>query len=372
MNNFRANQRGMALVLSCLVITLVTAYGSAMMVQSLTEHRAVTRYSDLALAFQLAESGADQAIVNLQDGNEDDIVSTELYDGNYSAEIEDLGGGLYEITSHGTVGQTQRNIEVVVSLGGESVFQYGLFGEDSITLKKEAHTDSYNSAEGDYDEDTANENGNVATNNTADDSITIAKDSVIKGQVLAGPDMETPEDAVSLSEPVTITANPDIASASEGLELPAIDTSGLECEESFTLPANDTYTFTEAHGPYCFESLEADTGSVVAVSGNVTVYAGAVNFNKNFEVNTEGDPTQLILKVYGTSDVVVNKEGTFVGAIYAPGLKVHFKKAATIYGAVTAEDIEVDKDLTLHYDEDLINYGPTINEEATVESWREL
>ena len=70
---------------------------------------------------------------------------------------------------------------MVVSMGGESPFQYGLFGEDSVKLKKDSTTDSYNSSDGDYDEDTAGDNGNVTTNNTEDDSITVAKNTVFLG-----------------------------------------------------------------------------------------------------------------------------------------------------------------------------------------------
>lgn len=367
-----ANNRGMALVLACLVVSVLGAYGSAMMVQSLTEHRSVRHYASLSDAFQLAESAADHAISNLQNGIEDNLDAVAVSKGSYWAEVEDLGGSRSRITSHGLAGQTQRDLEVVVQLDIVSPFLYSLFGEDSVTLKKDAFTDSYNSVDGDYDEATAGENGDVATNATATGSVTIAQHSTIKGQVVVGPGMADPSAAVTVIEPVTITATPDVASAPESLALPPIDTTGLECTESFTLPRNDTYTFTEGGSPYCFNSLSADVGSRVAVSGHVIVYANTVNFDKSLEVNVGGAPTQFLLGVYGSSDVMVDKAGTFVGALYAPGLRVRFKKDLILYGAIASEDIEIDKELELHYDEDLQNYSPTNNQDVTVVSWRDL
>lgn len=367
-----SNKRGMALVLACLVMGVLGAFGSAMMAQTMTEHRVVNRHSDLAVAFQLAESGADHALANLAVGQEDNLDEIALAGGSYWAEIETLDSSHFQITSHGMVGDTQRDIEMVVSIIESYPFSFGVFGETSVTLKSASTTDSYNSLDGDYDPATAGDEGHIATNNTAAASIVVPRNSTINGQLTVGPGMADPSSAVSLTQPVTITADPDVVSADEELDLPALDVSGLDCSSSLSLPKNGTHTFTEEGSPYCFGSISADIGSRIAVSGDVVVYSGTVNFDKNFEVNTGGDPTQFVLGVYGNSDVVIDKDGTFVGALYAPGLKVHFKKNVTIYGGLAADDVEVDKQLTLHYDEALrdMPFGGAYG--VSVESWREL
>ena len=91
----RDDTRGMALVMSCVLLTLVTAYGFATMTRSLTEQHAAWRYAALASAFQLAEGGVDEAFVQLQ--------ANYNWTGPLSATL--LNAGLYttQVTQSGTL-----------------------------------------------------------------------------------------------------------------------------------------------------------------------------------------------------------------------------------------------------------------------------
>ena len=93
---------------------------------------------------------------------------------------------------------------------------------------------------------------------------------------------------------------------------------------------------------------------------------------KHLSVNAGGKPTQLLLSMYGSSDVVIDKEGMFVGGLYAPSAWVRLKKKDDFYGAIVAKDIEIDKDSNFHFDEALTHVGPAGSYQTSIIEWRDL
>ena len=89
------NTRGAALVMACLLVTLITAYGSAMMVQSLTEHRVVQRHLQQGSAFQLAEAGVDQALFQLR--------TNYSWTGPLTAQVVNAGTYTTQVTQNGAL-----------------------------------------------------------------------------------------------------------------------------------------------------------------------------------------------------------------------------------------------------------------------------
>ncbi|MBI3312472.1 MAG: hypothetical protein HYZ88_02990, partial [Candidatus Omnitrophica bacterium] len=366
---------GSVMVLSYLLVSFFLALGSATMVTSVNEQRLVLRSRDLTHAFQVAEAGLEDAMVQLRTGNAASIGATNFAQGSYTVSITHpslLASNQYLVQASGQVNGLTRTLELIGEVTPKSVFWYPLLGDNSVNLKKYAMTNSYNSSQGDYDPATAGQDGNVSTNSTTAHSIQLRQGTVVNGQVIVGTGMSNPNDAVDLDDSTIITGVPPITSASQAVTLPAVNTAGLDCSHDLNLPKNSTYTFSESSSPYCFDDLKADQGSKIAVSGNVVVYANRVDFDKNLEVNVGGKPPQLLLQVYGASDVVIDKEGTFVGALYAPAARVRLKKEVDCYGSLVGKDIEIDKESMFHYDEALKNVStPTGGYDVTVKSWRE-
>jgi predicted acyltransferase (DUF342 family) len=240
-------------------------------------------------------------------------------------------------------------------------------------MKKGAFTDSYDSSEGDYDPDAAGDEGDVGTNSISASSIEIKQGSTINGQLVVGPDIEDPEDAVDSDGSNVITGDPDVVSSSQEQDLPEVDITGLSCALSLSIGKNVTHTFASSGSPYCYNSISTNDGSKIRVSGgNVTVYANTIDFDKSLDVNSNGTPTQFILQIYGTSDIQIDKEGTFVGAIYAPDIQVRLKKAIDFYGSVVAESVYVDKESEFHYDAALLDIDDLQSgNEIEIQSWRE-
>lgn len=396
----------MALVLSCLVITLVTAYSSAMMVQGLQEHRAVNRYSDLAVAFQLAESGVDQVITNLQDGNEDNIASTALNGGTYSAEIDDLGNGLYEITSHGIVGQTQRDIEVVASMSSFS-FDYAVFAATTINMDRDARVDSYDSQLDAYGGSNVGTDGDVGSNATDASTITIGRDAYVGGDAAIGPDGDVDtgivlgSGATLTGSQLSLTSEADLnaesypgAGASGPLDLAASQEEtrsggtydytyvqlGQNAKVTFTGNATihvDQYFSLDQNSQFVTDADCPDCTLTIYVNGEVSApsTSNAVQIDQGSLVSAGGKPTQLTLYVTDTESspgaVQLDANNGFYGAIHAPVSAVNLDQGVNVYGAIIAYSLQMDRSSQIHYDVALEGTGGS---DGTVQllSWREL
>ena len=368
----RGDERGTALLLSLGVVVLLGTLGSSLLMRSLHEHQLGSRSAVRQRAFFLAEAAVDHAINNLRANDPSPIPATALLTGTYWAEIAPLDGTRQRITAHGRSVNEQRTLEVVVQQTGQSIFQAPLFGDDGVKLKKGALTDSYDSRLGSYNPATAGQRGNVWTNETDEDSIVLRQGTAVNGQVIVGPGLANPSEAVSMDGSAVITGNPPVVSAPHRIRFPAVNTSGLSCGQDLTLPQDSTFVFEQSQSPYCFNEIRAAQGSTITVSGNVMVYANRVDFDKHLSVNANGKPTQLILQIASDDDVVIDKAGTFVGGIYAPKSEVRLKRAVGFYGAIVAEEVTIDKQGQFHFDEALIEAdGPQGSSAITVLLWQE-
>jgi len=378
------NTRGSVLIVSYLVIAALVAYTTATMARTLAEQSTSGRTVRLSSAFQSAEAGLDEALFQLR-ADEDwagasglQVTSGGYYDVAVAEDASDPTLKTLTITGHypsndPTVwGYQRRQIEAVVRIQEPSVFQYGLFADEDVQIKKEVITDSYDSDDGDYDDQTPGDNGDIGTNSTENECVSLAKETTINGQVVVGPDVADPQSIVHMDDDVTITATPPVASRSAALELPAV-TAPDTCGGNVTVSSSNTLTLTEADSPYCYNKLRLKDSASIVVSGDVTVFVSELKIDKDSTVNADGRPTQLIFKVTSDKDVHIKNSGVFVGAIYAPDSTIQIDKQGDIYGAVVGEEIVVDKVTQIHYDEALHYVGPSSGvKETALLSWREV
>ena len=213
------NRRGIVFLISLGVAFLLAVLGASMLMRSIVELHVTQRAFDQASAFQLADAGIDQAVINLRTADPaDDILTDAIPPGTYTIlSVVPIDALTQRVVARGTSGSGQRDIEAIVKLVPQSIFR-------------------------------------------------------------------------------------------------------------------------------------AEKNSQIVVSGDVVVYAESVDFDKNLSVNEGGKPTQLLLNIYGSSDVVIDKEGTFVGGLYAPNSRVRLKKK----------------------DEAISKIGPAGSYKTSVIEWRDL
>jgi len=170
------NRRGTIFITSVGVMVFLTLLGAGFMVRSLNESRTGSRSAWRQEAFYLAEAAVERASINLRtpDDTTDDVTSGTLVTGTYTVDApEEIGTLQYRVVTHGTTQNEQRNIEAVFQLEPQSVFQFALFGDSSVSVSGDAQTDSFDSSEGPYDDDpdsptyNKSQNGDIGTNGTA-------------------------------------------------------------------------------------------------------------------------------------------------------------------------------------------------------------
>ena len=125
-----------------------------------------------------------------------------------------------------------------------------------------------------------------------------------------------------------------------------------------TIKSSSTLTISGDVILYVKEDFTAEKESTIKIllNSSLTLYVDKkVEFNKEFAVEFDPQPDRAKdFVIYGTSNieiVLIGKDITFIGAIYAPTADIDIQKAQKFVGAVVGNNISVDKEGTVTYDE---------------------
>lgn len=394
-------QKGIALVITLLVMTLLLIIGSAFLSISSTETLIAINERKRVQAFQLAEAGAERAIAEL------DI--NRAYPG--SGGEQNLGLGTYSVTvcppncvppavapadpnqqlitatgcvrNCGMVSRATAQVQVQIQRG--SPFQVGLFGLDLVELAG-TQVDSYDSTVGPYDPLNPGTKGHIHSNNR----FKFWSDNVVNGDVhLVGPAIEesgvnntingTTQTGVASINVVTDVSYPACTNATGISPAAAFVFNPLDCD--ITVLAGATVTFDQ--GTHSFHKITVEAGAKLAVTGPVQIYmTDQFKAYNGAVINTSGIPTNLMIfssfdGVAGSDAVYFdNGSGEFYGGIYALNGEVEFQNAAPgwqIYGAIVAEHIDIENGAQFHYDLALAQSpSPAGKFRPTAGTWREV
>lgn len=386
------NRHGSMLVLSLGTIVFLSIVGSTTLLRGLHEEQTSRRSSALQKAFFLAETSLDATIDNLRQGQSGDLPTTVMAGGSFWATVTDstedptLLPLHYRITGHGLYQAGQRDVEALVHLmSPQSVFQFAMFGDQSMTVSGSVITDSYDSSLGPYDPNNPGQNGDVGTNSTTAGAVTISGSIAINGQVAVGEDAVDPNEVVSIGGEAIITGEPPIIAQSSNLQMPGVDPpAGLSCDITFNvggqqtmaLPADAPQGACNANNECCFLNMSVGGGGTVTVDGPVTVYVTEqFSAGGNTTIGSLLNPGHLILILTSSQTGTlgsVSGNTLFSGGIYAPNGGVNVSGNADVYGSIVANSVTISGDAQIHYDEALANTGPVGSYDAELLAWYEL
>jgi hypothetical protein len=244
--------------------------------------------------------------------------------------------------------------QVQVDVQRGSPFQIGLLGLSLVELEDRAVVDSYDSALGEYDPMTAGSEGHIQSNG----DITLLTDNTVNGNVLAG-------GAVTLGSGSTITGTategvPSVAVVTDvSVPPPTSDTAGISPPgaydtSTYDLTVNPGQTVTLEPGTYSFNKITLRTGAKLAMAGPVVIYMADQFYAQNGAViNTSKSPANLmIISSVSGADAITTEEpgsGEFYGGIYALNGEVEFNDGGwNIYGAIVADEIDIEDDARFH------------------------
>ena len=379
---------------------------------TLNEQRTAERYLRLSQAFQLAEAGLDDAIVQLRD---DSSWSGRAYTalstgGGYEVSVTSVSSTLKRLTSTGhypsnntsAFGYQSRQLEAYVATAEPSPFDYALFAANTIQVDSNAAVDSYNSDAGVYGGANVGTEGDVGSNATGASTINLAANSQISGDAVIGVGGNT---ATAITKAKTATIS--------GLEASLISSKDLTPETySASGSAPLTSSTTLAGGAYNYTNVDLNTGDSVLVTGNVTLYVdqyfhmdsnsqfvttctdcsitiyvkgdsysgapAAFDLASNCLLSAGAKPTNLTLYVTAVSGatstraVNIRSNTPMYGAIHAPLSTLTVNSNIAFYGAAIAKSITLNSNAAVHYDVALQDSGMGGAGSVQVETWREL
>ncbi len=369
-------------------------------------------------ALNLAEAGVERAIWELNHGDistweGDDNLRTKTIStfqasggtdvGDIDIEVIDPREDNPIIQATGRVphiGTTtvEKTIRVqLVTRGGQSLFDYGIFGDEGVDFDSNARIDSYDSRDGLYGDENISDYGHTGTNAIHDGCIYLDSNAKIYGDALSGPG-SIPVDAIITRSNARIYG--DKLALSEEKNLPIIPSpSGLSWRGSYFLGNNHQATISES-GEYT--SFQLDSNSVVTIQGDITLYVsddflmksntqlkipegsslilylgGTFEQKSNTKINNlTKDPSMV--QIYGTdsfeSEMLWKSNSDFYGAVYVPEAYVEYNSNSDFYGSMISKFLHMDSNAKIHYDLALGDLSPIYREGSnsySVKSWQE-
>lgn len=389
------DNRGIVLITFYLAIALLVTLGIGLITVGIYENRFTERFRDSKIAFNLAEAGADVAIVALRaNPNYTGVGYTALGEGGYNVSVTTPptnpnwrridSTGYYPDNNTTSYGYTQREVELYVQVSpSNSGSRWSMFGNSEVDVNGTLYVDSYDSRNGQYGGANITSNGDIGTNSTANAALKLnvtGQTAEVHGDLVAGMGGD-PNTVISINGSVT-PSPPTRTTLSETVTLitPQVPQSAvslgdvnLRSGQSLILNAGD-YHLTELRA-----SGGAAAGgqpNAIYANGKVTLYVDGDIDVKDFVIlarnpSQNPKPSDVTIKVVGDHDVKLKQDTNIYGVVYAKDSEIELKQS-TVYGAVVADEIKVNSSATIHYDEALSTNGDYISGTTVdVLSWRE-
>jgi choice-of-anchor A domain-containing protein len=403
----QSKRRGSAVVLVTIAVVLLSLVGVGLLQAGLGSRLLAITAVHKIKACSAADAGLTMAIYQMNEklndkpwdnGSLPEATDSPLpcCDGLYSYTVAgDLGNG-YSITCIGESGEAKRTVKTTVELRG--LFDSAILTKANLILKSGTLIDGYNSR----DPLDKNTDADIATQSTADSSITLNSGVVVNGDVKVGlggnPDTAIKDLGATIAgSKYGAPQNDPLPQITAPAGLFYMGTSIAAKGSTVTIsPAdNGTYTGIDLKSTGQPGVLEIDGGAVeLHITGDVelgesceivvkdgsslTIYAdGDIHCRQGSGINVENPAKEAeTLTLYATGqdaqsfDIKANSE--WIGVIYAPNADVALYANGDVYGSVTANNFEFKAGGNYHYDNALKKV--TIDDEAVrfvIKRWKE-
>ncbi len=369
----RDSERGFILIIMYLVSTVFLILVGAVMAYALAEFRSAQRLEASTQALYLAEAGVDDAIVQLRGDSLWLGGGGAQGTGTYSVAVESLSATRVRLTSIGNSSLLQdpmtRTVEAIVQVTPNPLFQYALFGNQSVALHGNAITDSYDSSKGAYGGLNKGNQGDVGSNAIDAATISLNGNTVVHGNAVAGPSAN-PNTAIVTTGNAVITGSRG-AESSPFVLPPITIPGGLINKGNLSLSGKTTLNL--AGGTYWYSSISISGQAKLNFTGPATVYVtGNVSVSGNGVGTASNKPPNLIINVKDMHTVSFSGNGNFYGAVYAPNSSVSTVGNGAMFGAAIGNTVTINGNGALHYDLALRAAVAGSGSQVQFLSWRDL
>ena len=390
----RDKERGTVLIVTLVVIVSLLTIAYPSLFKLMTYYKVAEKSHRSLAAVNLAEAGVDRAIweINFGDinswiGNSQSrsltIDSVTPYGGEgYGSiliNVQDPLGANPVIESVGSIlyrppHPIERKIRVVLEERVIPFFDYGVFGDESVTVAPNIVIQ-----------------GDVGTNSTGYGAITIESNSEVYGDVTCGPGADT-EVSLQIEDNSTVYGLQESAEEAKGF--PSVTAPDELIYRGDYEISHTTETLSE-DGRYSDFNINqnselqisgdvtlhvtgefrmgSNTELVILDGGSLTLYiSGSVDMDSNCYVyNNNEDPTKL--KFYGTDSLtgIVNfsSNTAFYGSIYLPRADLIISSNIDLYGSAYGKTVELNANVYLAYQEGQEDFSEM---RFALKSWQQI
>ncbi|MBL8862461.1 MAG: hypothetical protein JNK02_10675 [Planctomycetes bacterium] len=387
-NRSSGHERGSALAMALLSVTVLAGFSAALLTVNVVGSREQTGEEARTQARYVSQAGLSEAMLRLKRGEDPNVGSAEApmaFGGaRFWVEADVPSGNLTRMRATGFDGRAGARMELVVREVPNTIWRYGAFGREFLHMDSNARVDSYDSSLGTYASQAVNGsgssayalgNGHVGSNG----AVHLDQNAKVWGDAIAGPNHTT---TVLGNAVVTGSTAP----ASAPMDLPSISVPTYTAYGSVSFNANTTIPSSNrtyanvvvgnnrtltVNGPasLVMSNLTLRSGSRVVIdptNGPVEIYViDSFVMNSNSQMYpTSYRPEHFSLKLL--SDNVINPEvnvqldtvdfdsnSSIHGTIYAPDAAITFDSNFELFGAIIARSIDIDSNSRFHFDEAL-------------------
>lgn len=383
------NKKGVVLITSMIFIAVIAIFATVLFAQTIYERRQIEFQTNRIVAFQLAESGVDEAYAQLVNNPNYSGTGTvvNLGDGQYTTSVTtpDLvnNPNIRAITSIGYAPNNQtasyayqeKTVTTYVQVNAQSPFNHAIFSDGKVKFKDEAKSDSYRSSAGPYGGANVGQKGNVASNTTRADSMEFRDQSRVRGDAICGPE-GNPRQVITQERAHENIQGRIYANSNEQNNPRATLPGNLQSSGELELGGSQERRLRS--GVYWFEEMKISGNGKLKLDGPTVIYVtGEVTITGNGVATSQSLPKNLIVLVVGNQDVQIKGQGALYGVVYAPqSSNVKLTGHAELFGSMVAKEFRADAHSKIHYDEDLKNLDHPNVPKATpatvnVVSWQE-
>lgn len=398
------DETGSAMLATTLAVMGLAVFSVSILQAHLSNTNRQAGLEERLQAQYVAEAAVAAASVDLSLGGNGMLFSQghplELANSESWIEVVDGGGGEFSLRAGGISGAARLGVESVLELQNSSVFAFGAFGDEGVTMDSNAFVDSYDSSDGAYSaihgsgsSAHGSSNGAVGSNG----NIALDQNAKVFGSLSPGPDSSaivlgnaevsgstTPmSTAVALPE-VTAPTGTSLGDVSVGKNSSYTLPAGEQVYGNLTLGSNADLTLV---GPatYVFSNFEIESGSEVVVdasAGPVEIFVKRdfLISSNTLIASTDLDPLQVSFVVL--SDNIIDPEeevdldevdfdsnAKVYASILAPHAKIEINSNFELFGAIAAKSLHLDSNCKIHYDEALAESSKYSSSSFAVAGW---
>lgn len=381
-------EHGMVLI-AMLVLAVLLAGTSLMLLDDGLRSRSEVAFTESGMqALAAAEAGLLRAEIEILSGVDvhgDGLgtVSGTVRNAAFEVTATDLGSGRYKLLAVGRENHARKRIEVGLRKRSGGLFNWAMFGKESVKLTGGSHTDAYDSDLGPWATQVTGTDGkgllyaipegHVGSNGE------IVLSGPVRGDAIPGPGFEVDhgEEAWGSTTPRTedeILEDPpfaDFQAAFLDNDNLTIDVSNPKVSydaDDMVLLGGGGAPITLNAGTYIFNTLKMTGGGNLIINGAVTIYitnyfeisgggvanvsglpADCVIYAHPYDFPAGSRHDKLYVKTSGGSDTAL--------AVYAPTMHLEVSGGGTFYGALAGNTIVFSGGSAFHYDQALGRLG---------------